>query len=48
MSKDNHFRVDFHTHIILENFPDLEAKYGDNRFPTLEHTCSCGLKSSRS
>lgn len=44
MSKEKVFRVDFHTHIIPDNFPDLEAKYGDDRFPTLKHTCSCGAE----
>lgn len=37
-------RVDFHTHIIPEDFPDLAAKYGDDRFPVLEHTCDCGAE----
>jgi aminocarboxymuconate-semialdehyde decarboxylase len=37
-------RVDFHTHIISEDFPDLVAKYGDNRFPVLHKTCSCGAE----
>lgn len=44
MAQEKHLRVDFHTHIIPTNFPDLEAKYGDNRFPTLHHTCSCGAE----
>lgn len=42
--KERNFRVDFHTHIIPEDFPDLEAKYGDPRFPTVKHTCSCGAE----
>ncbi|MEH7245872.1 amidohydrolase family protein [Neobacillus niacini] len=37
-------RVDFHTHIISEDFPDLAAKYEDGRFPILEKTCSCGAE----
>ncbi|MEH7178928.1 amidohydrolase family protein [Neobacillus vireti] len=37
-------RVDFHTHIISEDFPDLAAKYEDDRFPILEKTCSCGAE----
>ena len=38
------YRVDFHAHIIPENFPNLDEKYGDNRFPTLKHTCDCGAE----
>lgn len=38
----NSLRVDFHTHIISEDFPDFVAKYGDDRFPILQKTCSCG------
>ena len=44
MSKEKIFRVDFHAHIIPGNFPDFEEKYGDNRFPTLHHTCDCGAE----
>lgn len=44
MSKEKSLRVDFHAHIIPGNFPDLEEKYGDNRFPTLQHTCDCGAE----
>ena len=37
LSKTN-LRVDFHTHIIPEDFPDMAAKYGDDRWPTIiEH-----------
>ncbi|MFC5589718.1 amidohydrolase family protein [Sporosarcina soli] len=35
-------RVDFHTHIIPENIPDFVEKFGGERWPTLEKTCSCG------
>ena len=35
-------RVDFHTHIIPEDIPDFAEKYGGERWPTLEKTCSCG------
>ncbi|MEI3609162.1 amidohydrolase family protein [Pseudogracilibacillus sp. SO10305] len=35
-------RVDFHTHIIPEQIPDFNEKYGADRWPTLEKTCSCG------
>lgn len=35
-------RVDFHTHIISEDFLNMAEKYGDDRWPVLEKTCSCG------
>lgn len=35
-------RVDFHTHIIPEDIPDFVEKFGGERWPTLEKTCSCG------
>jgi aminocarboxymuconate-semialdehyde decarboxylase len=35
-------RVDFHTHIISEDFLNLAEKYSDDRWPILEKTCSCG------
>ncbi len=37
-------RVDFHTHVISADFPDLASKYGDDRFPILSQTCSCGAE----
>ncbi|MBP2076096.1 amidohydrolase family protein [Oceanobacillus polygoni] len=37
-------RVDFHTHIISEDFPNLAEKYGDDRFPILQNNCSCGAE----
>jgi len=44
VAEERHFRVDFHTHIIPGDFPDLAEKYGDARFPTLKHTCDCGAE----
>ncbi|MEB5450844.1 amidohydrolase family protein [Virgibacillus pantothenticus] len=38
----NHIHVDFHTHIISEEFLDLANKYGDPRWPVIQKTCSCG------
>ena len=35
-------RIDFHTHIIPEEIPDFVEKFGGERWPTLEKTCSCG------
>ncbi|AJI24880.1 amidohydrolase [Priestia megaterium] len=35
-------RIDFHTHIIPESFPDFAQKYGGERWPVLERTCTCG------
>jgi len=35
-------RVDFHTHIILEHIPNFVDKFGGERWPTLEKTCTCG------
>lgn len=35
-------RVDFHTHIISEDFLNLAKKYNDDRWPVLEKTCDCG------
>ena len=43
LSKTN-LRVDFHTHIIPEDFPDMAAKYGDDRWPTMNRTCDCGAE----
>ncbi|WP_066072102.1 amidohydrolase family protein [Neobacillus soli] len=35
-------RVDFHTHIIPKDIPNFAGKFGGERWPTLEKTCSCG------
>lgn len=35
-------RIDFHTHVISEDFLNLVEKYGDDRWPILEKTCDCG------
>ncbi|SDQ91620.1 amidohydrolase family protein [Virgibacillus salinus] len=35
-------RVDFHTHIIPEEIPDFADKFGSDKWPVLEKTCSCG------
>lgn len=35
-------RVDFHTHIIPEDIPNFIEKFGGERWPVLEKTCSCG------
>lgn len=35
-------RIDFHTHIIPEDFPDFAEKYGGERWPTMHRTCTCG------
>jgi aminocarboxymuconate-semialdehyde decarboxylase len=35
-------RVDFHTHIIPENFSELTQGLTGERWPTLERTCACG------
>ncbi|MCK6258917.1 amidohydrolase [Fictibacillus sp. KIGAM418] len=35
-------RIDFHTHIIPESFPDFTEKYGGERWPVLNRTCACG------
>lgn len=35
-------RVDFHTHIILEDLPNLAEKYQSDRWPILQRTCTCG------
>ncbi|MCM2534684.1 amidohydrolase [Neobacillus pocheonensis] len=35
-------RVDFHTHIIPENFPDFAKKYQNDKWNILQPTCSCG------
>lgn len=35
-------RVDFHTHIIPEDLPNLAEKYQTDRWPVLQRTCTCG------
>lgn len=35
-------RVDFHTHILPLDLPDLTQKFGQDRWPVLEKKCSCG------
>lgn len=35
-------RIDFHTHVIPEDLPDLTKKYGGERWPILKRTCACG------
>jgi aminocarboxymuconate-semialdehyde decarboxylase len=35
-------RVDFHTHIIPENFTKLTKRFSGEKWPTLERTCACG------
>ncbi|WP_442599763.1 amidohydrolase family protein [Neobacillus sp. D3-1R] len=35
-------RVDFHTHIIPENFTELTKHLTGEKWPTLERTCACG------
>ncbi|WP_134704305.1 amidohydrolase family protein [Ammoniphilus sp. YIM 78166] len=35
-------RVDFHTHIIPENFSELTKHFTGDKWPRLERTCACG------
>ncbi|SFC21580.1 MULTISPECIES: amidohydrolase family protein [Bacillaceae] len=35
-------RIDFHTHIIPFDLPNFFEKYGHERWPILQPTCSCG------
>lgn len=39
---DKTLRIDFHTHVISEEFLNLAEKYNDERWPILEKTCDCG------
>ncbi|WP_312118271.1 amidohydrolase family protein, partial [Brevibacillus reuszeri] len=35
-------RVDFHTHIIPEDIPNLAERFQGERWPVLHRTCTCG------
>ncbi|MED1794662.1 amidohydrolase family protein [Brevibacillus nitrificans] len=35
-------RVDFHTHIIPEDLPNLAERFHGERWPVLQRTCTCG------
>jgi aminocarboxymuconate-semialdehyde decarboxylase len=35
-------RIDFHTHIIPEDFPNFNEKFSGDRWPSLHRTCTCG------
>ncbi|WP_039961531.1 amidohydrolase family protein [Brevibacillus sp. BC25] len=35
-------RVDFHTHIIPEDLPNLAERFHGERWPVLHRTCTCG------
>ncbi|MFS0553718.1 amidohydrolase family protein [Brevibacillus sp. 179-C9.3 HS] len=35
-------RVDFHTHIIPEDIPNLAERFHGERWPVLHRTCTCG------
>jgi aminocarboxymuconate-semialdehyde decarboxylase len=37
-------KIDIHTHILPENWPDLNKKYNTNGFVTIEHHKSCNAK----
>ena len=37
-------RVDFHAHILPREWPDLAARYGDPRWPTIEHLDACSAR----
>lgn len=38
----SHLKIDIHTHILPENWPDLKAKYGYGGFVSLDHhKCGC-------
>jgi aminocarboxymuconate-semialdehyde decarboxylase len=37
-------KIDIHTHILPENWPDLNKKYNTNGFVTIEHHTSCNAR----
>jgi hypothetical protein len=37
-------KIDLHTHILPENFPDLRERYGYGDWIKLEHHCACKAK----
>ncbi|HEY3251847.1 MAG TPA: amidohydrolase, partial [Ignavibacteria bacterium] len=37
-------KIDVHTHILPENWPDLNKKYNTHGFVTIEHHSSCRAK----
>ena len=38
-SEERFFKIDIHTHILPENWPDLREKYGYGGFVQLKHVC---------
>ena len=37
-------RIDFHTHVLPRDWPDLAERYGDPRWPRLEHQDACSAR----